>query len=181
MAILGGFTRKGEWVVPKHFTGFLFMGGAEIDLRDPRFEDREVNINIIAIMGGCEITVPEDANVRVTGVGIMGAFEHSTPEGVAPTARLSRSRAWLSWAASTLGASRRSRPTGRRDSGELTRGATIARKARSPPWQAGTRLTPRCAACRGSSTCGFRWDPLGAEHGLPEYAAAVLGDSALIF
>ncbi len=84
VAILGGFTRKGEWVVPKHFTGFLFMGGAEIDLREARFEDREVNINIIAIMGGCEITVPEDANVRVTGVGIMGAFEHSDPGGGSP-------------------------------------------------------------------------------------------------
>ena len=83
-AILGGFSRKGEWVVPKHFTAFLFMGGGEIDLRDARFEDREVNINIVAIMGGCEITVPEDANVRVTGVGIMGAFEHSEPGGGSP-------------------------------------------------------------------------------------------------
>jgi Domain of unknown function (DUF1707)/Cell wall-active antibiotics response 4TMS YvqF len=84
VAILGGFSRKGEWVVPKHFTAFLFMGGGEIDLRDARFEDREVNINIVAIMGGCEITVPEDANVRVTGVGIMGAFEHSEPGGGSP-------------------------------------------------------------------------------------------------
>lgn len=84
VAILGGFSRKGEWVVPKHFTAFLFMGGGEIDLREARFEDREVNINIVAIMGGCEITVPEDANVRVTGVGIMGAFEHSEPGGGSP-------------------------------------------------------------------------------------------------
>ena len=115
VAILGGFTRKGEWVVPKHFTGFLFMGGAEIDLREARFEDRAVSVDIMAIMGGCEITVPEDANVRVTGVGIMGAFEHSDPGGGSPESRLSRSRAWLSWAASTLGASRRSersRPAG---------------------------------------------------------------------
>jgi len=84
VAILGGFSRKGEWVVPKHFTAFLFMGGGEIDLRDARFEDREVTINVIAIMGGCEITVPEDANVRVTGVGIMGAFEHSEPKAGSP-------------------------------------------------------------------------------------------------
>ena len=83
-AILGGFSRKGEWTVPKHFTAFLFMGGGELDLREARFEDREVNINIVAIMGGCEITVPEDANVRVTGVGIMGAFEHSEPGGGSP-------------------------------------------------------------------------------------------------
>ena len=84
VAILGGFSRKGEWTVPRHFTAFLFMGGGEIDLREARFEEREVSINIVAIMGGCEITVPEDANVRVTGVGIMGAFEHSEPGGGSP-------------------------------------------------------------------------------------------------
>ena len=76
-AILGGFSRKGDWVVPRTFNAFMFMGGGEIDMRDARFEDREVSIHIVAIMGGCEITVPEDATVRVTGVGILGAFEHS--------------------------------------------------------------------------------------------------------
>ena len=77
VAILGGFSRKGDWVVPKTFNAFMFMGGGEIDMRDARFEDREVSIHIVAIMGGCEIIVPEDATVRVTGVGILGAFEHS--------------------------------------------------------------------------------------------------------
>jgi hypothetical protein len=76
-AILGGFSRKGDWVVPRTFNAFMFMGGGEIDMRDARFEDREVSIHIVAIMGGCEIIVPEDATVRVTGVGILGAFEHS--------------------------------------------------------------------------------------------------------
>ena len=76
-AIMGGFTRKGNWTVPKDFTAFMLMGGGEIDLREARFAEREVSIHIIAIMGGCEIIVPEDATVRVTGVGIMGAFDHS--------------------------------------------------------------------------------------------------------
>ena len=83
-AILGGFSRKGEWTVPKEFTAFVFMGGGEIDLRDARFEDRETTIHIVAIMGGVEVTVPEDATVRVTGVGILGAFEHSAAGGGAP-------------------------------------------------------------------------------------------------
>jgi hypothetical protein len=86
VAILGGFSRKGDWVVPKDFTAFLFMGGGEIDLREAKFAEREVSIHIVAIMGGCEVIVPEDATVRVTGVGIMGAFEHTgagsgTPDG----------------------------------------------------------------------------------------------------
>jgi Domain of unknown function (DUF1707)/Cell wall-active antibiotics response 4TMS YvqF len=77
VAILGGFSRKGNWVVPKTFNAFMLMGGGEIDMREARFEDREVSIHIVAIMGGCEVIVPEDATVRVTGVGILGAFEHS--------------------------------------------------------------------------------------------------------
>lgn len=77
VAILGGFTRKGDWVVPKEFTAFLFMGGGEIDLREARFSEREVTIHIVAIMGGCEVIVPEDATVYVTGIGVLGAFEHS--------------------------------------------------------------------------------------------------------
>ena len=77
VAILGGFSRKGDWVVPKEFTAFLLMGGGEIDLRDARFAEREVSIHIVAILGGCEVIVPEDATVYVTGIGILGAFEHT--------------------------------------------------------------------------------------------------------
>jgi hypothetical protein len=84
VAILGGFSRKGDWVVPREFTGFCFMGGGEIDLRDARFEARETTIHIVAIMGGCEIIVPDDATVRVTGVGIMGAFDHTVAGSGSP-------------------------------------------------------------------------------------------------
>ena len=75
-AILGGFSRKGDWVVPKDFTAFAFMAGGEIDLREARFSEPVVTIHVIAIMGGIEITVPEDVTVRVTGIGIMGGFDH---------------------------------------------------------------------------------------------------------
>jgi uncharacterized protein DUF1707 len=81
VAILGGFSRKGDWVVPKTFNAFMLLGGGEIDLRDARFAEREVSIHVVAILGGCEITVPEDATVNVNGVGIMGAFEHSAQGG----------------------------------------------------------------------------------------------------
>jgi Domain of unknown function (DUF1707)/Cell wall-active antibiotics response 4TMS YvqF len=84
VAILGGFSRKGDWVVPKEFTAFMFMGGGEIDLRDARFSEREVTIHIVAIMGGCEVIVPDDATVYVTGIGILGAFEHTESGGGSP-------------------------------------------------------------------------------------------------
>jgi hypothetical protein len=78
VAIMGGFTRKGGWVVPANFSAVAIMGGGELDLRDARFAERVVNIHAVTIMGGIEIIVPDDAEVHVTGIGFMGAFEHGS-------------------------------------------------------------------------------------------------------
>jgi hypothetical protein len=74
-AFMGGFERKGRWVVPPVFRALAMLGGGEIDLRQARFAGRRVVIHAWAIMGGIEIRVPEDAEVHVTGVGIMGGFD----------------------------------------------------------------------------------------------------------
>ncbi len=76
VAILGGFSRKGDWVVPKEFSAVAILGGGEIDLREARFAEPVVTIHAVTVLGGMEIIVPEDVTVEVTGVGIMGAFEH---------------------------------------------------------------------------------------------------------
>ena len=76
IAIMGGFSRKGAWVVPAKFTAVAIMAGGELDLREARFAERVVRIHATAIMGGIAIIVPDDAEVHVTGVGLMGAFEH---------------------------------------------------------------------------------------------------------
>jgi hypothetical protein len=78
IAIMGGFTRKGEWVVPADFTAVALMAGGEIDLREARFSQPAVTIHAVAIMGGISIIVPLDADVQVSGIGVMGAFEHSS-------------------------------------------------------------------------------------------------------
>jgi hypothetical protein len=56
VAVMSGFSRKGSWVAPKEMTA-------------------------ITIMGGIQITVPEDAHVQVNGVGFMGAFDDSRADG----------------------------------------------------------------------------------------------------
>jgi hypothetical protein len=76
-AFMGGFARKGSWVVPPTFTAVAIMGGGCIDMRDARFAERTVTIHAVAFMGGIEIIVPEDSQVDVTGFGFMGAFDHS--------------------------------------------------------------------------------------------------------
>jgi Domain of unknown function (DUF1707) len=84
VGIMGGFARKGSWVVPGEFTAVTFWGGGEIDLREARFAERVVTIRAFAVMGGVHITVPEDAEVDVQGIGVMGGFDHSASGAGAP-------------------------------------------------------------------------------------------------
>ncbi|MFR9790969.1 DUF1707 domain-containing protein [Streptomyces sp. MB22_4] len=81
VAILSGFERKGRWTMPKRFNCLALLGGADIDLRDADFADHEVEINVVAVMGGVQVTVPPGVEVVVRGVGVMGAFEHPRDEG----------------------------------------------------------------------------------------------------
>ncbi|MFE7773134.1 DUF1707 domain-containing protein [Streptomyces sp. NPDC057445] len=73
-AFWGGFGRKGTWTIGRRFTAVVLQAGGEIDLRDANFEDRDVVIRCIAIMGGVQITVPPDMEVDVRGFGLMGGF-----------------------------------------------------------------------------------------------------------
>jgi hypothetical protein len=76
-AFWGGFGRKGTWTVGRRFTAFAMMGGGELDLREARFEDREIVIRCFAIMGGISVVVPPELNVQVSGIGLMGGFDES--------------------------------------------------------------------------------------------------------
>lgn len=86
IAIMSGFERKGPWVVPDTFNSVAFWGGGQLDLREARFAGPEVTIRAVAIMGGIEILVPEDAEVHVNGIGVMGGFDHRASGVGAPGA-----------------------------------------------------------------------------------------------
>ncbi|MEV6131526.1 DUF1707 domain-containing protein [Streptomyces violaceusniger] len=85
VAIMGGFQRKGTWTAPRAFTAFTLMGGGEIDLREARFEDRDVVIRCFALMGGVQIIVPPDVETHVGGIGLMGGFDHTGSADGDPT------------------------------------------------------------------------------------------------
>jgi hypothetical protein len=84
IGVLSGAVRKGSWVLPPQHNSFAFWGGAEIDLRQARFADRHCTITAVAIMGGIQITVPDDINVDVTGLGFMGGFVLEDKSGAPP-------------------------------------------------------------------------------------------------
>ncbi|MCU0263020.1 MAG: DUF1707 domain-containing protein [Candidatus Nanopelagicales bacterium] len=77
VAVFGGATRKGEWVVPAQLTAFAMFGGVELDLRHCTFAQAESEIIAVAVMGGIEITVPEGLTVHVDGTGIFGGFDQN--------------------------------------------------------------------------------------------------------
>lgn len=74
VAFMSGVERGGAWVVPATFRAVAVMGGVELDLREARFAEREVTIQTFAMMGGIEITVPDDITVQIEGFGFMGGF-----------------------------------------------------------------------------------------------------------
>jgi hypothetical protein len=84
IGIMSGAVRKGSWVLPPQHNSLAFWGGAEIDLRHARFAEKQSTITAVAIMGGIEITVPDDINVDVTGIGFMGAFMLDDKAGTPP-------------------------------------------------------------------------------------------------
>lgn len=86
LAVMGGFQRAGRWVMPRAFTSVVVMGGGEIDLRDARFEERDVVVRCFALMGGISVIVPPDVEVHVNGVGIMGGFDQAATGDGAPEA-----------------------------------------------------------------------------------------------
>ncbi len=83
LAVMGGTERSGNWTVPARYLATTGMGGIGLDLREARFVQREVTIIATALMGGVEIIVPDDVEVRVHGIGVMGGFGSS--DEIAPS------------------------------------------------------------------------------------------------
>ena len=76
LAILGGASRDGAWVVPPDYKAIATLGGIKLDMSDSTFAEPETIIKAYAVMGGMEIIVPADAEVDVGAVGIMGGVDH---------------------------------------------------------------------------------------------------------
>jgi len=75
LAIMGGVTRRGRWVVPPRMQVWAVMGGVTLDLRDAQFTAAVTEIRILAVMGGVQIRVPPGVRLETDGVAIMGGFD----------------------------------------------------------------------------------------------------------
>ena len=86
VAIMSGARRRGSWVLPRSYVAVSVMGGVELDLREARFSEPEVTLHAYTLMGGIEITVPEDIEVDVSGIAFMGGFDHHASSAGVPGA-----------------------------------------------------------------------------------------------
>jgi predicted membrane protein len=96
VAVLGGMDRR---VTAMKFQGAevtAFMGGGKLDLREAIVPaGSEAVVDITAMMGGCEIKIPETWNVVVDLVPFMGGYEDKTRHPADPTAPRLRIRGFV--------------------------------------------------------------------------------------
>ncbi len=92
VAIMGGSHRRGRFRAVGRINSVAIMGGDEIDLREAEIEGGELTLNLIAIMGGSDVYVPDSVDLEVGGFSLMGGHEEFgrelRPRPGAPVIRL---------------------------------------------------------------------------------------------
>ncbi len=92
VAIMGGSHRRGRFRAVGSINAVAVMGGDEIDLREAEIEGGELTVNVVAIMGGANVYVPESVETEIGGFSLMGGHEEvgsqRSPRPGAPVVRI---------------------------------------------------------------------------------------------
>jgi hypothetical protein len=75
IAILGGSHRRGRFRAVGSINAVAILGGDEIDLREAEIEGGELTLNLVALLGGENVYVPDSVEVEVGGFSLMGGHE----------------------------------------------------------------------------------------------------------
>jgi hypothetical protein len=75
LSIMGGGDLRGRWRAGDSLRAVAIMGGGDIDLRETVFDEPEMTITAVAIMGGIDVIVPAGVEVEISGLAIMGGNE----------------------------------------------------------------------------------------------------------
>jgi len=95
IAIMGGSHRRGRFRAVGSINAIAIMGGDEIDLREAEIEGGELTLNLVAVLGGENIYVPDSVEVEVGGFSLMGGHEEiGTARPPRPGAPVIRIRAY---------------------------------------------------------------------------------------
>jgi len=95
VAIMSGSHRRGRFRAVGSINSVAIMGGDDIDLREAEIEGGELTINLVAIMGGANIYVPDSVELDVGGFSLMGGnTEIGADRPARPGAPVIRLQAW---------------------------------------------------------------------------------------
>ncbi|MQA98126.1 MAG: DUF1707 domain-containing protein [Streptosporangiales bacterium] len=75
VAIFGGATRTGRWLVEPHTNVTAIFGGADFDFREAVLARREVTINVTCMFGGVDMIVPDGVRVHNSTTAIFGGTD----------------------------------------------------------------------------------------------------------
>jgi hypothetical protein len=76
VAIFGGAERSGHWTVRANTFVTTIFGGAELDLSEAAFEDRDLTIEVFCLFGGVQLKVPEGTSVDNRLIAVFGGCDH---------------------------------------------------------------------------------------------------------
>jgi hypothetical protein len=95
VAIMGGSQRRGRFRTVGSINAVAIMGGDEIDLREAEIEGGELTLNLVAVMGGATIYIPDSIELDVGGFSLMGGnTEIGSERPPRPGAPVIKLRAW---------------------------------------------------------------------------------------
>ncbi len=132
VAIMAGSHRRGRFRAVGRINAISIMGGDEIDLREAEIEGGELTLNLVAIMGGATIYIPDSVELDVGGFSLMGGnTEVGSERSPRPGAPVIRLRTWNLMGGATIF---RVPPQARgRGLKEARRLAKAARRGQLPP------------------------------------------------
>lgn len=90
VAIFSGAERNGRWLVEAQTNVVSVCGGVDLDLRQAVLSQREVTINIVAIMGGVALVVPPGVRVVNSVAAVFGGCELPPDDTFSPDAPVLR-------------------------------------------------------------------------------------------
>src|SRR4029077_15011770 len=95
VAIMSGSQRRGRFRAVGSINAISIMGGDEIDLREAEIEGGELTLNLVAVLGGATIYIPDSIELDVGGFSLMGGnTEIGSERPPRPGAPVIKLRAW---------------------------------------------------------------------------------------
>jgi hypothetical protein len=83
--LLGNLERGGAMELPRRLELRVTLGNVELDMRDATILPGVTEIDVEALLGNVEITLPPGVAVENHGLGLLGSFDCRPPKSAAPT------------------------------------------------------------------------------------------------